>query len=73
MSEKDNSDVRLFFHAAYIWILGVFVGSILGAAIHDLYFSDARRSVYLEAVERGYAREVETSAGKVFMWVEEPK
>lgn len=73
MSQKGSNDVRSFFHAAYIWVLGVFVGSILGAAIHDLYFSNARRSVYLEAAERGYAREVETSAGKVFMWVEATK
>lgn len=73
MSETARSDMRTFGHAMYVWFLGVFVGSILGAAIHDLYFSDARRSVYLEAAERGYAREVETSAGKVFMWIEAPK
>ena len=32
--------------------------------------ADVKKSIWLEAVERGYAEEVETSEGKVFIWKE---
>lgn len=53
-------------------IVGFLVVSILsffaGVGVHDLYVGDLRTRLWREAVERGYAVEVETSSGKGFMW-----
>jgi hypothetical protein len=54
------------------FVLGLFVSSIpcflAGVFVHSCYNKEIKKSVWIQAVERGYAEEVETSVGKVFIW-----
>jgi len=54
------------------FVLGLFVSSVpcfwVGVFAHSCYNKEIKKSVWIQAVERGYAEEVETSEGKVFMW-----
>ncbi len=66
MKEDSNRATLLwvvFFCAGVVWFLA-------GVFAHDLYTGDVKRSVWLEAVERGFAKEIVTSEGEAFVWVE---
>jgi len=56
------------------FVLGLFASSIpcflAGVSVHSCYNKEIQKSIWIQAAERGYAKELETSEGKVFMWKE---
>lgn len=51
-------------------ICRIYINHIFGAKKCAHYNKEIKKSVWIQAVERGYAEEVETSEGKVFIWKE---
>ena len=70
-NSKEEEKSWLEFRA---FVLGLFMSSVLcflaGVFVHSCYNKEIKKSVWIQAVERGYAKELETSEGKVFMWKE---
>lgn len=56
------------FKGFMIAVISSVVFFIIGAGAHDIYNGNIKRSVWLEAVKHGYAEEIQTSEGKVFVW-----
>ena len=68
-NSKEEEKSWLQFRA---FVLGLFASSIpcflIGVLAHSSYNTEIKKSVWIQAVERGYAEEIETSEGKVFIW-----
>lgn len=67
-----NKEEDEFWLALKFLVLGLFASSIpsffAGVCVHSCYHKEIKKSVWIQAVERGYAEEIETSEGKVFIW-----
>lgn len=61
---RNGDDFGMRIIVCLIIFLVCFAGT---AGIHRAY-NNGKNDVWKQAVERGYAHETETSAGKVYMW-----
>lgn len=57
----------------YWTILVASVSFYAGVALHSYYTGYIRKQLWTEAVEHGYAEEIDTSEGKAFIWKSDNK
>lgn len=72
MTYNTKEEEESWFLQFRAFMLGLFFTSVpsflTGVLVHSCYNKEIKKSVWIQAVERGYAEEVETSEGKVFIW-----